>query len=50
MALFKDHYITLDLKRTPKVALQNIVAGETGNRLIITLTNGDDPIALDSTN
>lgn len=50
MALFKDHYITLDLKRTPKVALQNIVAGETGNRLIITLTNGDDPIALDTTN
>lgn len=46
MALYKDHYITIDTKRTPRLALQNIVAGETGNRLIVTLTNDDVPVEL----
>ena len=48
MALYKDHNITIDIKRTPRIALQNIVRGETGNRLIVVLTNDDIPIELDS--
>lgn len=46
MALYKDYNILLDTKRTPRIALQNIVAGETGNRLIITLTNGGSAVTL----
>lgn len=50
MAVYKDYSITLDTKRTPKIALQNIVAGETGNRLTITLTNDGTPVSLNGTN
>lgn len=35
----KYHYITLDTKESPRVSLKNIVAGETGNRIWIKLTN-----------
>lgn len=44
MALYKYHYIELDTKRSPRISLQNIVAGETGNRLIITVTNNGEQI------
>lgn len=44
MALYKYHYIELDTKRSPRISLQNIVAGETGNRLWITVTNNGDVI------
>lgn len=50
MAIYKDYAITLDTKRSPKVALQNIVAGETGNRLTVTLTNDDIPVELSASN
>lgn len=46
MALYKYHYITLDTKRTPRISLQNIVAGETGNMLVITLTNNESTVNL----
>lgn len=48
MAVYKDHSITLDTKRTPKVSLQNIVAGETGNRITVTFTNGLSVVSLAS--
>ena len=48
MAIYKDHYITLDTKRTPKIALQNIVEGETGNRIYVTVTNDGVALTLDS--
>lgn len=48
MALYKDYAITLDTKRSPKVTLQNIVAGETGNRITVTFTNDDVPVELAS--
>jgi hypothetical protein len=44
MALYKYHYIELDTKRSPRISLQNIVAGETGNRLVITVTNNGEQI------
>lgn len=44
MALYKYHYIELDTKRSPRISLQNIVAGETGNRLIITVTNNGETV------
>jgi hypothetical protein len=44
MALYKYHYIELDTKRSPRISLQNIVAGETGNRLWITVTNNGETI------
>lgn len=44
--LYKEHAITLDIKRQTKVALQGIVAGETGNRITVTLKNGDEFIPL----
>lgn len=44
MALYKYHYIELDTKRSPRISLQNIVAGETGNRIWITVTNNGDVI------
>lgn len=50
MALFKTHNISLDTIRTPRLALQNIVVGETGNKLSVTLTNDGSPVALDDTN
>lgn len=37
--LNKYHYIMLDTKRSPHISLQNIVAGETGNRIWISLYN-----------
>lgn len=37
--LNKYHYIKLDTKRSPHISLQNIVAGETGNRIWISLYN-----------
>jgi hypothetical protein len=46
MALNKYHYIELDTKRMPRVSLQNIVAGETGNRIWVTLTNGGTKVNL----
>ena len=46
MALYKSHSITLDTKRTPKIALQNIVVGETGNKLTVTLKNDGSNVAL----
>ena len=46
MALYKEYEITLDTKRTPRIALQNIVAGETGDRITVHLTNDDIPVAL----
>ena len=44
MALYKYHYIELDTKRSPRISLQNIVAGETGNVLWITVTNNGETI------
>lgn len=44
MALYKYHYIELDTKRSPRISLQNIVAGETGNRLIITVKNNGETV------
>lgn len=44
MALYKYHYIELDTKRSPRISLQNIVAGETGNRLWITVTNNGETV------
>lgn len=44
MALYKYHYIELDTKRSPRISLQNIVAGETGNRLILTVTNNGETV------
>ena len=44
MALYKYHYIELDTKRSPRISLQNIVAGETGNRIWVTVTNNGDVI------
>lgn len=44
--LYKEHAITLDIKRPTKVALQGIVAGETGNRITVMLKNGDEFIPL----
>lgn len=44
MAIYKYHYIELDTKRSPRISLQNIVAGETGNRIWITVTNNGDVI------
>lgn len=46
MAVYKDYIIKLDTMRTPKIALQNIVAGETGNRLTVTFTNGLSTVSL----
>lgn len=46
MALYKSHSITLDTKRTPKIALQNIVVGETGNKLTVTLKNDGSAVSL----
>lgn len=46
MALNKYHYIELDTKRSPRVSLQNIVEGETGNRIWITLYNNGEKIDL----
>lgn len=48
MALYKDYAIVLDTKRTPRIALQNIVAGETGNRLYIMLKNDGTTVSLAS--
>lgn len=48
MAVYKDYAIKLDTMRTPKIALQNIVAGETGNRLTVTLTNGLATVSLNA--
>lgn len=48
MAIYKDYVIKLDTMRTPKIALQNIVAGETGNRLTVTLTNGLATVSLNA--
>ena len=48
MAFYKDHNITIDIKRTPRIALQNIVYGETGNRFILSLTNDDIPVEIDN--
>lgn len=42
MALYKYHYIELDTKRSPRISLQNIVAGETGNVFWITLSNNNE--------
>lgn len=50
MAVYKNYSITLDTVRTPRLALQNIVAGETGNKLTITLTNGGSTVSLNGTN
>ena len=44
MALYKYHYIELDTQRSPRISLQNIVAGETGNRLWITVTNNGETV------
>ena len=44
MALYKYHYIELDTKRSPRISLQNIVAGETGNRIWVTVTNNGETI------
>lgn len=44
MALYKYHYIELDTKRSPRISLQNIVAGETGNVFWITVTNNGETI------
>lgn len=44
MALYKYHYIELDTKRSPRISLQNVVAGETGNRLWITVTNNGEVV------
>jgi hypothetical protein len=49
MALYKSHSITLDTKRTPKIALQNIVVGETGNKLTVTLKNDGSTVSLNGT-
>lgn len=46
MALFKEHLIHIDTKRAPKVSLQNIVAGETGNKITVFLTNEGDNVPL----
>lgn len=48
MALYKDYAIVLDTKRTPRISLQNIVAGETGNRLFIMLKNDGTTVSLAS--
>ncbi len=42
MALYKYHYIELDTKRSPRISLQNIVAGETGNVFWITFSNNNE--------
>ena len=44
MALYKYHYIELDTQRSPRISLQNIVAGETGNRLWITVKNNGETV------
>ena len=46
MALYKDHYIELDTKRSPRISLQNIIEGETGNRLFVALINNDTAVNL----
>ena len=48
MALYKDHYIELDTKRSPRISLRNIVDGETGNRITVTLTNDESAVSLAS--
>ena len=50
MAVYKNYSITLDTVRSPKMALQNIVTGETGVKLTITLTNGGSTVSLNGTN
>ncbi len=42
----KYHYITLDTQDSPRVALKNIVDGETGNRIWVTLTNNGSTVNL----
>ena len=49
MALFKNYVITLDTMRTPNIALQNIVAGETGCKLTVTLTNNGSSVSMNGT-
>jgi hypothetical protein len=44
--LNKYHYIKLDTKRSPHISLQNIVAGETGNRIWISLYNDGEFVDL----
>lgn len=44
MAVNKYHYIDLDTIQSPRVALQNINAGETGNRIWVTLSNNGEVI------
>ena len=45
-AINKYHYITLDTQDSPRVSLKNIVEGETGNRIWITLTNNGSVVNL----